>query len=105
MAEKTVKLSEVELEDVLVDCEIPSRYEIHIKKEHFNFYFAIVHASFIANNIMVAQAVPIKDLPGGGVYKTAEEATIAAMQYLMHFDPDAKIVLNETGGKDDSENR
>ena len=92
---RTMPISEVQF-DKDIDLEVlPSnRYEIHIKQEHYNFYFGITEVAFLAHNIMVAHPLPIVNPPGLGVYSTAEEAANSALAYLKKVMPDAEIIVS-----------
>ena len=97
---QTVKIADLEMKDIDLEALPKKRYEIQIKKEHFNFWFGIVEVSFLAHNIMLTQPLPIVNAPMGGVYRTAEDAAYAALAYLKRTIPDAEIIVSVKTGND-----
>lgn len=73
--------------------ECPIRYEIHIKKDHFNYVFGIAKCTQLNANILVAEPLPIEYAPDGGVYASVEDAIAAALIVLKRIAPDANVEI------------
>lgn len=93
---QTVKIADLDLNDIDLETLPKKRYEIHIKQDYNNFYFGITEVSFLAYNIMMARILPIghEGQQTMGVFKTAEDAAAAALACLKVKVPDAEITVS-----------
>ena len=69
----------------------PKRYEIHIKKEHFNYAFIIVQVTQLNESLLVAESLQIDYAPDGGIYPSLEETVAAALTVMERIAQDADI--------------
>ena len=76
----------------LINCL--TRYEIHIKKQWYNYYFAVVKVTQLNNNITIAEHLEIKSPPDEGVYPSFEDAINAALIVIKRIAPNANVEIN-----------